>query len=112
MNHQFHRDVPLGFDNRVALHKANRNDDFLFNYLPRLTRFTDEVRAQSLMAGRERIQRLLENATVECSREPEQRRHIIERAAGFELIEKPEPLLTKGERTALLDWLPANHLAR
>ena len=53
----------------------------------------DQCRPQHLMSAHDLAQRLTKSRNVEAANERDSRRHVIRRAARFQLIEKPEPLL-------------------
>lgn len=71
------------------------------NDLLGLTIDRDQCRSQNFMAATNGIQALGQGGKVQDSRKPNGTGEIVGRTFRFELLQKPQPLLGKGQRNGI-----------
>src|SRR5579885_1463256 len=85
----------------LKIDKRHRDMGITGDHLDRLAVLLPECRPQNFVPADNLIQRLLECTGIQWSADAKARRHVVDGAACGDLIEKPEPPLARGKRSAI-----------
>ncbi len=94
-----------GVDQRQRRRGLRRRQDHLHRELAA----QGEDRAQRLVPRHDAGERPRQGGPVEIARQAHRRRHVVDRRAGHQLVDEPEPLLGEGERRLRAGALGRRH---
>src|ERR1700686_4706660 len=93
--------LAIGIRGAGEIRDRKPHSEAVSDNLHQFATFKSEDRAQAVMAIRQLLQAGLERTHVERSLQPQSEMHVVSRAFGAQLVEKPESLLSERSRIDL-----------